>query len=230
MVLLFMLGSYSVFFALVHLLCFACICLQINMPRPEPVREPSPPPGPKDEDFIDETMAVRSGPGRTRSRGGAFLAPGRGRGRKGALEFVEEGSLQRQAEIMRLKQKYGELHKLLQVEETRGLQKCSFAGCMVHIQANSNCRAVLYCLVSKLSSAGSSHHTCGNTLMVWSPVQGAALCCAVLVCAVLCCRRGRVPQAPATTPAAAPKGPSRPCRAGGGPGGVCTPAATIFWT
>jgi hypothetical protein len=30
------------------------------------------------------------------------------RGKKGALEFVEEGSLQRQAEIMRLKQKYGE--------------------------------------------------------------------------------------------------------------------------
>lgn len=78
------------------------------MPRPEPVREPSPPPGPKDEDFFDATMAVRSGPGRSRSRGGAFLAPGRGRGRKGALEFVEEGSLQRQAEIMRLKQKYGE--------------------------------------------------------------------------------------------------------------------------
>jgi len=84
---------------------------QINMPRPEPVREPSPPPGPKDEDFFDDTMAVRSGPGRSRSRGGAFLAPGRGRGRKGALEFVEEGSLQRQAEIMRLKQKYGEIHR-----------------------------------------------------------------------------------------------------------------------
>jgi hypothetical protein len=75
------------------------------------VREPSPPPGPKDEDFVDEGLAVRSGPGRARSRGGAFLAPGRGRGKKGALEFVEEGSLQRQAEIMRLKQKYGECSK-----------------------------------------------------------------------------------------------------------------------
>jgi hypothetical protein len=89
------------------MLCRA-VLPQINMPRPEPVREPSPPPGPKDEDFIDPDMAVRSGPGRGRSRGGAFLAPGRGRGKKGALEFVEEGSLQRQAEIMRLKQKYGE--------------------------------------------------------------------------------------------------------------------------
>lgn len=44
----------------------------------------------------------------TLGRGGAFLNTGRGRGRKSALEFVEEGSLQRQAEIMRLKQKYGE--------------------------------------------------------------------------------------------------------------------------
>jgi hypothetical protein len=30
------------------------------------------------------------------------------RRRRGALEFVEEGSMARQAEIMRLKQKYGE--------------------------------------------------------------------------------------------------------------------------
>lgn len=102
---------------------------QINMPRPEPVREPSPPPGPKDEDFIDTTMAVRSGPGRTRARGGAFLAPGRGRGKKGALEFVEEGSLQRQAEIMRLKQKYGECWGHVNCSKTvhSGLAKQSFS-------------------------------------------------------------------------------------------------------
>jgi hypothetical protein len=82
------------------------------MPRPQPVREPSPPPALRDEDFIDHSMAAPSRPREgLRPRGGAFVAV-RGRGgrgaRRGALEFVEEGSLQRQAEIARLKAKYGE--------------------------------------------------------------------------------------------------------------------------
>jgi hypothetical protein len=72
------------------------LALQINQRRPD---EPQPVPevsGPRDEDFIDTSMA----------RPGKDAAAHRRR--RGALEFVEEGSMARQAEIMRLKQKYGE--------------------------------------------------------------------------------------------------------------------------
>eukprot|EP00775_Hariotina_reticulata_P001133 gene1133-1471_t len=60
--------------------------------------EAASPEGPRDEDFIDHSMAAR--PANRLGGGGGH------RRRRGALQFVEEGSFARQAEIMRLKQKY----------------------------------------------------------------------------------------------------------------------------
>eukprot|EP00882_Tetradesmus_deserticola_P011432 GHRQ01012095.1.p1 GENE.GHRQ01012095.1~~GHRQ01012095.1.p1 ORF type:complete len:274 (+),score=92.49 GHRQ01012095.1:224-1045(+) len=68
----------------------------INQRRPDEQQQAPEPSGPRDEDFIDTSMA----------RPGKDAAAHRRR--RGALEFVEEGSMARQAEIMRLKQKYGE--------------------------------------------------------------------------------------------------------------------------
>ncbi|WIA18603.1 hypothetical protein OEZ85_010043 [Tetradesmus obliquus] len=68
----------------------------INQRRPDEPQQAPEPAGPRDEDFIDTSMA----------RPGKDVAAHRRR--RGALEFVEEGSMARQAEIMRLKQKYGE--------------------------------------------------------------------------------------------------------------------------
>jgi hypothetical protein len=70
--------------------------MQINQRRPDEPQQAPEPAGPRDEDFIDTSMA----------RPGKDAAAHRRR--RGALEFVEEGSMARQAEIMRLKQKYGE--------------------------------------------------------------------------------------------------------------------------
>jgi hypothetical protein len=59
---------------------------------------PPPPQGPSDADFVDPSVA-----------GGGRQAVGSShRQRRGALDFVEEGVFARQAEIMRLKAKYGE--------------------------------------------------------------------------------------------------------------------------
>jgi hypothetical protein len=76
--------------------CTLTICPQINQRRPDEPQQAPEPSGPRDEDFIDTSMA----------RPGKHVAAHRRR--RGALEFVEEGSMARQAEIMRLKQKYGE--------------------------------------------------------------------------------------------------------------------------
>lgn len=73
-----------------------CHTPQINQRRPDEQQQAPELSGPRDEDFIDTSMA----------RPGKDAAAHRRR--RGALEFVEEGSMARQAEIMRLKQKYGE--------------------------------------------------------------------------------------------------------------------------
>eukprot|EP00879_Flechtneria_rotunda_P022534 GHRR01023790.1.p1 GENE.GHRR01023790.1~~GHRR01023790.1.p1 ORF type:complete len:266 (+),score=103.63 GHRR01023790.1:457-1254(+) len=72
----------------------------INQRHGDESAPPAEPAGPRDEDFVDPSMPARP-PGR---RSTAVAAARR---RRGALEFVEEGTFQRQAELMRLKQKYG---------------------------------------------------------------------------------------------------------------------------
>ena len=93
--------------------------MQINQRRPDEPQQAPEPAGPRDEDFIDTSMA----------RPGKDVAAHRRR--RGALEFVEEGSMARQAEIMRLKQKYGKTYGALVCPE-HALCACFFRAPHVH--------------------------------------------------------------------------------------------------